>query len=557
MDFSRVLVAAFVLATLGLSGCATNPMRSYDSELKQTGNDLASNNAAKALADHEAANSGKFSGEKDLLYFLEKGNLLRFNNQLPESRDAWLKADEKVRVWEEEAKTSPEKILSYIGTAVVNDKMLRYDGQDFEKVMLSTNLALDHILLGNWDMARTEIKKMHEREAIIADIRAKEIEKIEEEAKSRNVKTEIKELKGYPVETLNDPEVTKLKNSYQSAFSHYLAGFVYEALNEPSLAAPGYRKAVELRPGIKILEDGLKNLDKRTGSRAGKAGLTDVLFVVESGSAPARKSVSIPIPGVIPGQGAASGAAQGAVLGASLGALLGSNPSADSGKPAATTASSATENAVAGAVLGSLLGGGQSLTVVPISFPIIESAKFTPPTSLTLDNGSKVGLSSVTNIDAMSRRALKDDMPGIILRGTIRAITKTVAQNQAQKHGGGLLGAAVSIAAIATESADERGWRTLPADISIARVQLPAGKHSVDIAGKKLDIEVDGRYLVYPIRLAGPTAYAAQPVMQKLAYLTDSVAEKAEPGPTDQPTKKTRNLKKKALAGKKTPPAVQ
>ncbi len=240
MCFSRFLLATVVFSSLVLSGCATNPMRSYDSELKQTGTDIASNNVAKALADHEKNSSG----EKDLLYFLEKGNLLRFNNQIPESRDSWLKADEKVRVWEEEAKTSPEKILSYIGTAIVNDKMLRYDGQDFEKVMLSTNLALDHILLGNWDMARTEIKKMHEREAIIAEIRAKEVEKIEEEAKTRNVKTEIKDLKGYPVETLNDPEVTKLKNSFQSAFSHYLAGFVYEALNEPSLAAPGYRKAI-------------------------------------------------------------------------------------------------------------------------------------------------------------------------------------------------------------------------------------------------------------------------------------------------------------------------
>jgi len=493
------LLSAAILLILGLSGCATNPMRSYDSELKQTGNALAANNVAKALADHEEANSGKFSGEKDLLYFLGKGNLLRFNNQFPESRDAWLKADEKVRIWEEEAKLNPGKILDYIGTAIVNDKMLRYDGQDFEKVMLSTNLALDHILLGSWDDARTEIKKMHEREAIIADIRSKEVEKVEEEAKSRNVKTEMKDLKGYPVETLNDPEVTKLKNSYQSAFSHYLAGFVYEALNEPSLAAPGYRKAIELRPGIKILEDGLSNLDKRTGARSGN--LTDVLFVVESGSAPARESVSIPIP----------------------------------------------------------VPTGKSVVVVPLSFPVIKSVKFTPPTALMLDGGARVGLSSVTSIDAMSRRALKDDMPGIILRGTIRAITKSVAQDQAQKKGGGLLGAVVAIAAVVTESADERAWRTLPADISIARAQLPAGKHVVEIAGKKLEVEVGGRYVVFPIRLVGPAVYAAQPALQKLAALPEPVAEKADQiiMPSAKHAKKTRLVKKKTAATKKTQPMAQ
>lgn len=494
MRFSRLLLAIALLSALGLSGCATNPMRSYDSELKQTGSDLASNNVAKALADHEKTSTG----EKDLLYFLEKGNLLRFNSQFRESRDTWLKADEKVRIWEEEAKTNPEKILSYIGTALVNDKLLRYDGQDFEKVMLSTNLALDHILLGGWGDARTEIKKMHEREAIIADIRAKEIEKVEAEAKSRDVKTEMKDLKGYPVETLNDPEVTKLKNSYQSAFSHYLAGFVYEALNEPSLAAPGYRKAIELRPGIRILEDGLSNLDKRTGTRMGQANLTDVLFVVESGSVPAKQSVSIPIP----------------------------------------------------------VPSGKSVVVVPLSFPVIKSAKFTPPVALTLDNSSRLSLSSITNIDAMSRRALRDDMPGIILRGTIRAITKTVAQDQAQKKGGSLMGAIVSIAAVVTESADERAWRTLPADISIARIQLPAGKHVVDIAGKKLDIEVGGRYLVYPIRLVGPTVYAAQPALLKMAALSEPVAE-SQPAPNAQAADNSRVTKKKTAIKKKKLPVTQ
>lgn len=497
MRFSRLFLSAAILATLVLSGCASSPMRSYDSELKQTAGSMATNNIGQALADHEKSNSG----DKDLLYFLEKGNLLRLNGQFPESRDAWLLADEKVRAWEEEAKLNPDKILSYIGSAIVNDKMLRYDGQDFEKVLLSTNLALDHILLGNWGDARTEIKKMHEREAIIADIRAKEIEKVEEEAKSRDVKTEFKDLKGYPVETLNDPEVSKLKNSYQSAFGHYLAGFVYETLNEPSLAAPGYRKAIELRPGIKVLEDGLSNLDKRTGGRIGKTNLTDVLFVVESGSAPARQSVSFPIP--IPSR--------------------------------------------------------NGMVLVPVSFPVIKSHRFTPPAALTLNSGAKLALTSVSNLDAMSRRALKDDMPGIILRSTIRTITKSVAQDQAQRVGGGLLGAVVSIAAVVTESADERGWRTLPADISIARAQLPAGKHAVTVAGNKLEIEIGGRYAVFPIRVIGSAAYVAQPDLKKLAALPEPVAESAvpPPAPTTQAKEKTRAGKKKAASGKKSQTTVK
>ena len=180
----------------------------------------------------------------------------------------------------------------------------RYDGHDYEKVMLSTQLALNHLLNGKWDLARTEIKKTHEREAIIAQYRAQETDAVEKASHQKGVSTTFKDLNGYPVATLNSPDVSELKNGYQSAFSHYLAGFVYEALNEPSLAAPGYRQAIELRPNIKLLEEGLAGLDYRNHDL--NANTTDVLLVVESGAAPALSSITIPIPvfynnlGVIP-----------------------------------------------------------------------------------------------------------------------------------------------------------------------------------------------------------------------------------------------------------------
>ena len=73
----------------------------------------------------------------------------------------------------------------------------------------------------------------------------------------------MRELSGYPVETIDNAEVNALRNSYQSALSHYLAGFVYEALGEASLAAPGYRLANELQPGRPLLEEALRGLDER------------------------------------------------------------------------------------------------------------------------------------------------------------------------------------------------------------------------------------------------------------------------------------------------------
>lgn len=477
------------LIALLASGCA-GTMRSYDSELKQTVGMASSGRVDQALQDLENNNSG---AGKDLLYFLEKGELLRLNSQLPESRDAWLQADEKVKIWEEEAKTSPEKLIGNIGSVLINDKTRRYDGQDYEKVMLSTRLALDHLALWNWDAARTEIKKTHEREAIIAELRAKEIANVEQESRQRNVKTEVKDLKGYPVETLDDPEVTALKNGYQSAFSHYLAGFVYEALNEPSLAAPGYRKALELRPDIKWLEEGLRGLESR---RRLKHNESDVLFVVEAGSAPARSSVTIPIP--VPYR--------------------------------------------------------NTWGAVPISFPVIRPDKsIFLPAQLNVGGRAAVAMHPVTNIDAMARRALKDDMPGIVLRGTIRAITKTVAQKQAADRGVAL-GILATIGAVVTESADERVWRTLPSHILIGRATLPAGRYTIGVSGpfgvKTVTADVAGKHTVIPLRLMGNALYLTQPQYpQQMPVVAESVSVEpvvAKESDASKPAANKKSVKQKS-----------
>ena len=91
-----------------------------------------------------------------------------------------------------------------------------------------------------------------------------------------------------------------LKNGYQNALSHYLAGFMYEVLGESGLAAPGYPKAIELKPETGVLEEGLRGLDNRTSfTWKRRQRMTDVLFVVEAGDAPARKpaqAFTIPCP---------------------------------------------------------------------------------------------------------------------------------------------------------------------------------------------------------------------------------------------------------------------
>ena len=135
----------------------------------------------------------------------------------------------------------PLQAHGHRGAALISERLKVYEGQDYEKVWLTTRLALNRIAVGDYENARVDIKRTHEREAIIAEFRAKETLAAEEEAKANGAASGSKEINGYPVETLNDPEVLALKNGYSNALSHYLAASFTTSGPNPSsvLVYPG------------------------------------------------------------------------------------------------------------------------------------------------------------------------------------------------------------------------------------------------------------------------------------------------------------------------------
>ena len=442
---SRALTVLALSAATLLAGCSA--FRSYDSELQETNQHLTRGNVEAALTLLEKNNSGE---NKDLLYYFEKGELLRAKGDLSGSQAAWGSADKVVGAWEDAVKFDTEKYVAQFGSFLVNDKVRRYEGYDYEKVMLTTQMALNLLAVNDFDGARTEIKKTHEREAVIAELRDKEYLKREDEAEQQGIKTEYKDLQGYPVASLDAPDVVSLKNSSQSAFSHYLAGFVYEALGERDLAAPGYRKAAELRPNTPLLEKALLNLDKP----ASKAQDSDILIVVQSGLAPARDSIRIPLPLPISG----------------------------------------------------------NLVITPLSFPIIKPDTSTAAFSQIGIDNQQHDLTALNSTTAMSRRALRDDMPGIILRTSVRAISRGVAQKQ-MNDSSPLAGLAMGIASAVMEGADTRTWRTLPDNTQVVRLRMAKGEHHLTLpnalGGAVVKVKVEQPYQVIAVRVVGNQAFAS------------------------------------------------
>jgi hypothetical protein len=459
----RWLPALLVLA-LG-SGCAT--FRSYDKELTTTLSEASGGALDAAIRDLDKNNKGK---DHDLLYYLEMGELKRLKTDYPGSQSAWFAAEQRVLDWEAAATADPARVAGAALSYVVNDKLRPYEGHDYEKVMLTTRMAMNHLAMGEWDNARVAIKRTHEREAVIAAVRSHEYEQLRAEARKRGYTPSFKDLNGYPITEIDNPEVNSLRNSYQSAISHYLAGFIYEAEGEPSLAAPGYRQAIELRPGVPLLEEALAGLDQRMATHDNST--TDTLFLIETGLAPAIQSRQFSLPIPINGE----------------------------------------------------------LVLVSVSFPTMRAqGGMGAPGNLTVDGGAPLAPVQVTSIDAMARRALQDEMPGIMLRAAIRSTAKAAAQYQAQraarqKHYKGDDGAAAALelAAIAlaigsavTESADERSWRSLPAQMYIVRCRLPRGRHMVTIdtpdGPRSLEVNISGTHTFVGLRFLRGRLFAMLP----------------------------------------------
>ena len=456
-------LAALLLASQ-LAACGS--LRGYRQEMDATLGRVAAGDVPGAIKVLDKNNKGS---DRDLLYYLELGELRRLNAEYQPSLEAFRAADRVVQSWEETARLDPAKLSGSVASYVVNDKVRVYEGIDYEKVMVTTRMAMDHLALGDWDNARVFIKRTHEREALIADVRARQYLEVQAEAEKKGARQSFKEISGYPVQTLDAPEALALKNGYQNALSHYLAGFVYEALGEGSLAAPGYRTAIELRPGQPMLEDSLGGLDARLPAE--DDGKCDTLFVVETGFAPAKASrdFNLPIP----------------------------------------------------------VGPGGQWIFVSASFPVLSDRVGYAAPRVTVDKGLALNAAHVLDVDAMARRALADEMPGIMLRTFVRSSSRAVAQYQMQQQmeqqrqrGGGndslgmALGLlAVQIGGMVLESADERAWRTLPAHVTVARGRLSRGVHAVRVdtasGAAEFDVNLPARHALVAVRIAGGRSFVA------------------------------------------------
>ncbi len=115
-----------------------------------------------------------------------------------------------------------------------------------------------------------------------------------------------------------------------------------------------------------------------------------------------------------------------------------------------------------------------------ISLPRLAPRGHTLSPPVLRVNGRTGRSEKVEDITRVAQRTLDQQLPALTARAITRNITKHHA-SQAVREESELLGFLVNIAGAVAEEADTRSWRTLPADIYLARIIVPAGTYTLEL----------------------------------------------------------------------------
>ncbi|MCX5794405.1 MAG: hypothetical protein NTY77_02770 [Elusimicrobia bacterium] len=310
------------------------------------------------------------------------------------------------------------------GTLLLNDSTQEYAGEVFERALTNVFRALNRIFMGQPGEALVEARKV---ERLLDEINA---------ARGR---------KG----VYKDDAFARYLDSllYADAGQSDDARISYEAAN----GAYGWYAAKYQTP---VPDFGLPPL--------GRDGSGEVVFIHFNGVAPRKISKTFQV-----------------AWGRGLAAV---------GASKADSEDAATQQKVQNALRAGVTGNS-----IVVSYPAYVQDPFTVVASELRCGAAAAKTLLMEDISAIAAGDLKDRLALIetraIARATVKFILARQAEMEAKKQGGDLAGLVVgavgSALAAGTEAADTRGWGTLPAQIRMARLRLPPGRH--DLAASFID----------------------------------------------------------------------
>jgi hypothetical protein len=393
----------------------------------------------------------EYGGGSRVLYGMDRGMTLQLVGDYQQSNVVLEQAEEELdRLYTRKFRTETFAFMT-------NDTALPYEGDPYEQVLINVLKALNYAVLGQWEDALVEARRIDHRLNVLSDR-------------------------------------TQEKNAYRDdGFARYLSGILYESTGDVNNAFIAYRKAYETYDATRawshtavpsqLTKDLLRTAEamhftqELTEYQSAFPGtrwetsqelqqLAQVVVISYNGRAPRKEDQFLDLP-------ISLNAVQLVLL--NRGILQQNRQS----------------NRAMDTVLYGLNG-----RVVRVALPRLVLQKTRVPidrVSLIPDNGAEVTANTelVHNVAALAEKALSARMAGITAKALARAATKFAfaegatrgAQHAVGRDAAPWVGLLVALLtkglAVASEEADKRSWQTLPDEIHLARVWVPPGRYQV------------------------------------------------------------------------------
>jgi hypothetical protein len=478
----RLTLPAACLALVFLAGCAgTSVFRSHPQGMAPV---VAALSEGRAL-DLRKSLKREARGRDELLYRLERGRLAQLQGDFDDSRREFARGIDLVRAADDRALVSAREAGGEAAAWLLNDNARQYAPPGYERVLLHHFQALDYLFARDLDGAAVEVRRANVEQEAARERYAEELSTAA--AAARESRVGGGRVRGLEERfSVIDEAAAPVANSFQNAATFYLSGVVYEAMGEPGDAYIDYRKALEILPRNRYLQldalrladslgmsDDLASMKAALGVSEGLSlkardpGDGELVVLYDDGLVPPKMEVKFPVP---------------------------------------------------------LPGGGFGA----VAFPIYLQG-WAPPDPLHVGrfNIGTLSTEPVAYVDAMAARALKEAVPGLVVRHVIRTAGKAAAAAAAlrsDKDLGPVAGLAVGLWNVISENADLRSWLTLPRDVQILRTTLPAGRHALSLraggGGATGGAEVEirrGRITLLHVARTGTVLRARSTVLQPVA----------------------------------------
>ncbi|RKZ16427.1 hypothetical protein DRQ50_06110 [bacterium] len=453
----RVLVTGGLLLLLVVitTGCAT-----YSAKIADLRPELVAGDFESALQTVEDE-----TGSKDrLLYFLERGIILHYADRWTESNVAFAAAE---RLSDElYTKSISEGAFSLIS----NDNAISYRARPFELAMVPYFRALNYIYLGQRNEALVEARRASLQMSKYVDTTLGSIRR-EDRGDLERIRNNAFLLYTSGMLYDWDGELNDAFTAYRNAAVAYQRNSgLLKLVPPPSLAADLAR--VSGRLGFKTELDELRrscpDVFRAAAAAAGdqmvawQPGQGTVVFFLESGFVSAKTQIRFDFP-VFEGEAYNDNS----YWAWQIYAGMGNTQALVAGRKIEYWVS------VAAPEMQDSVG---SVAVARVSAVPADSTARAAATVVPVAVSSRA-----ENLSRQARITFDAEKPTIFFKTILRGLTKYLASRGAESAGGELAKWAATLFGAVTESADTRSWLTLPADVHLVRLNLPAGRWDLEV----------------------------------------------------------------------------